>query len=94
VTEPSAELAYFFVSQRGNRLDGGSGAPSTGSPRQIGLRGRASHGPRLHDFQHRFAAALSTGISQARGRTASARVVHPMVMHVSDTYWYLTIAPG
>ena len=49
--------AYFFVSSRGTRLDGGTVRRTFYAlSRHIGLRGpTASHGPRLHDFRHRFA---------------------------------------
>ena len=53
-----ANLSYFFVSRRGNRLDGGQVRRTFYRlSRKVGLRGpTASHGPRLHDFRHLFAA--------------------------------------
>jgi integrase/recombinase XerD len=47
------ELSFFFVSKRGNRLEGGGVRRTFHAPsREIGLRGpTASHGPRLHDFR-------------------------------------------
>src|SRR6185369_14093141 len=47
----------FFVSGRGTRLDGAEIRRTFYAlSRQIGLRGPSdSHGPRLHDFRHRFA---------------------------------------
>jgi integrase/recombinase XerD len=46
---------YFFVSKRGNRLDGAEVRRTFYAlSRQIGLRRPSdSHGPRLHDFRHR-----------------------------------------
>ena len=65
--------------------------------RQIGLRGpSARHGPRLHDFRHRF--ALQTLLHWYR----SGREIEPLLpilstylghVHVSDTYWYLSACP-
>jgi integrase/recombinase XerD len=51
-------LSYFFVSRRGNRMDGGQVRRTFYRlSRKVGLRGpTASHGPRLHDFRHLFAA--------------------------------------
>ena len=48
------DLSYFFVSRRGNRLDGGQVRRTFYRlSRKVGLRGpTASHGPRLHDFRH------------------------------------------
>jgi len=65
--------------------------------RKVGLRGpTASHGPRLHDFRHLFAAR--TLLSWYRsGQDIERRL--PVLStylghgHVSDTYWYLTICP-
>jgi integrase/recombinase XerD len=49
--------SYLFVSSWGNKLDGGDIHRTFYMlSRQIGLRGPSdSHGPRLHDFRHRFA---------------------------------------
>ncbi len=49
--------AYLFVSSWGNRLDAGDIHRTFYKlSRQIGLRGPSDrHGPRLHDFRHRFA---------------------------------------
>ena len=91
-------LPYFFVSRRGHRLDGGQVRRTFYKlSRQVGLRGpNASHGPRLHDFRHRF--ALRTLIGWYR----SGRAVEPRLpvlstylghVHVADTYWYLTACP-
>jgi integrase/recombinase XerD len=47
----------FFVTKRGTRLDKDNVRGTVHAlSRQIGLRGEFdSHGPRLHDFRHRFA---------------------------------------
>ena len=91
-------LSYFFVSRRGNRLDGGQVRRTFYRlSRKIGLRGpTASHGPRLHDFRHRFAAKILVNWYRS-GQDVERRL--PVLStylghgHVSDTYWYLTICP-
>ena len=52
---------YLFVSSWGNRLDGGQVHRAFYAlSRQIGLRGEHhSHGPRLHDFRHSCARAMT-----------------------------------
>lgn len=91
-------LPRFFVSGRGNRMDGGEVRRTFYKlSRQIGLRGpNDSHGPRLHDFRHRF--ALETLVRWHRsGQNVEPRL--PVLstylghVHVSDTYWYLTACP-
>jgi integrase len=65
--------------------------------RQIGLRGaNDNHGPRLHDFRHRF--AIETLIRWYRsGEDVERRL--PVLStylghaHVTDTYWYLSACP-
>ena len=65
--------------------------------RQIGLRGPSdSHGPRLHDFRHRF--AVETLVQWYRsGQDVERRL--PVLstylghVHVADTYWYLSACP-
>ena len=90
--------ANFFVSSRGTRLDGAEIRRTFYFlSRQIGLRGPSdSHGPRLHDFRHRF--ALETLIQWYRsGQDVEKRL--PVLstylghVHVADTYWYLTACP-
>jgi integrase/recombinase XerD len=89
---------FFFVSKRGNRLDGAEVRRTFYAlSRQTGLRGSsASHGPRLHDFRHRF--AVQTLVSWYRsGEDVERRL--PILstylghVHVADTYWYLTTCP-
>ena len=90
--------AYLFVNQNGNRLDRGEVHRTFYAlSRQVGLRApSASHGPRLHDFRHRF--ALKTLIQWYRsGQDPERRL--PILstylghVHVADTYWYLTACP-
>ena len=92
------DLDYFFVSKRGNRLDGGQVRRTFYAlSRQIGLRGpTASHGPRLHDFRHRF--AVGTLIHWYRSGQDVERLLPVLStylghVHVNDTYWYLTACP-
>ncbi len=89
---------FFFVSTRGTRLDGAEVRRTFyGLSRQIGLRGAsASHGPRLHDFRHRF--AVQTLVRWYRsGQDVERRL--PILstylghVHVADTYWYLSACP-
>jgi integrase/recombinase XerD len=88
----------FFVSGRGTRLDGGEIRRTFYFlSRQIGLRGPSdSHGPRLHDFRHRF--AVKTLVQWYRsGQDVERRM--PVLstylghVHVADTYWYLSACP-
>ena len=65
--------------------------------RQIGIRGAsASHGPRLHDFRHRFAVETllrwyrSGEDVRRRLPILSTYIGHS---HVTDTYWYLSNTP-
>jgi integrase/recombinase XerD len=91
-------VSHFFVSSRGTRLDGGDVRRTFYHlSRQIGLREvSASHGPRLHDFRHRF--AVQTLVRWYRqGKDVQRRL--PVLStylghaHVTDTYWYLTSTP-
>jgi integrase len=91
-------VSHFFVSSRGKRLDGGDVRRTFYAlSRQIGLRdASASHGPRLHDFRHRF--AVETLVRWYRKDEEVERRL-PIVStylghaHVTDTYWYLTSTP-
>jgi integrase/recombinase XerD len=94
----SKRPATFFVSGRGTRLDGGEIRRTFYLlSRQIGLRGPSdSHGPRLHDFRHRF--AVETLVQWYRsGQDVERRL--PILStylghaHVADTYWYLSACP-
>jgi integrase/recombinase XerD len=90
--------SYVFVSNLGNRLDGGEIHRTFYSvSRQVGQRGPTdSHGPRLHDFRHRFAVMTllrwyrAGEDAERRLPTLSTYLGH---VHVSDTFWYLTAWP-
>lgn len=88
----------FFITGSGHHLDiGDIHRTFYRLSRQIGLRGAsASHGPRLHDFRHRF--AVQTLLRWYRsGEDVERRL--PVLstylghVHVADTYWYLTACP-
>jgi integrase len=89
---------HFFVTRTGNKLDVGDVHRTFYKlSRQIGLRGHDdSHGPRLHDFRHRFAVESLLGWHRTdqdverRLPVLSAYLGH---VHVSDTYWYLSAHP-
>jgi len=90
--------SYLFVSNSGNRLDGGDiHRTFYVLSWQIGLRGVAdSHGPRLHDMRHRFATNTlvrwyrSNQQPERRLPILSAYLGHA---HVADTQWYLSGSP-
>ena len=90
---------YFFCSRNDGRLDEGQVRRVFYKiSRQIGIRGAsASHGPRLHDFRHRFAVQTllrwhSNGEDvRRRLPTLSTYLGHA---HVTDTYWYVTGTPA
>lgn len=92
------DATNFFITGTGNQLDGGDVRRTFYSlSRRIGLRGQHdSHGPRLHDFRHRFAVETLMGWYRS-GEDAERRL--PMLsaylghVHVSDTYWYLSAHP-
>lgn len=90
--------SHLFVSSTGNRLDlGDVHRTFYVLSRQIGLRGpSASHGPRLHDFRHRF--AVQTLLHWYRGGheiETRLPILSTYLGHVrvSDTYWYLSAHP-
>ncbi|HYA44363.1 MAG TPA: tyrosine-type recombinase/integrase [Acidimicrobiales bacterium] len=88
----------FFVSDRGNRLDRSQVHRTfCAVSRQVGLRdATARHGPRLHDFRHRF--AVQTLLRWYRAGDDVERRL-PLLStylghtHVAYTYWYLTACP-
>jgi integrase len=92
------DASHFFVTRTGNRLDGADVRRTFYRlSRQTGLRGQDdSHGPRLHDFRHRFAVETLMGWYRS-GEDAERRL--PVLstylghVHVSDTYWYLSAHP-
>lgn len=92
------QAVSFFVTRTGHALDGGDVRRTFYAlSRQVGVRGHNdSHGPRLHDFRHRF--AVETLIAWYRsGEDAERRL--PVLstylghVHVEDTYWYLSAHP-
>jgi len=91
--------SYLLVSSWGNRLDnGGIHRAFYALSQKIGLRRIGDrHGPRLHDFRHRFAMEALLRWYRAdddverRLPILSAYLGH---VHVSDTYWYLSQSPA
>jgi integrase/recombinase XerD len=89
---------HFFVTRTGHQLDSGDVHRTFYHlSRQIGLRGlQDKHGPRLHDFRHRFAVETLLGWYRS-GQDVERRL--PVLstylghVHVSDTYWYLSAHP-
>jgi integrase len=90
---------YFFrIRKSGQRLHRATVTQTFYSlSRQIGLRDpSSSHGPRLHDFRHRFAVQTLLGWYRS-GEDAERRL--PVLstylghVHVGDTYWYLSAYP-
>lgn len=91
-------VAHLFVSRTGRRLDGADVRRTFYLlSRQVGLRdASASHGPRLHDFRHRF--AVQTLVRWYRHNQDLMRLLPILATylghgHVTDTYWYLTNTP-
>jgi len=90
--------AYLFVSNRGTQLDAADiHRTFYALSRQIGLRGPSDrHGPRLHDFRHRF--ATNTLVRWYRANQGPERLL-PILsaylghVHVADTQWYLSASP-
>jgi len=90
--------AYLFVSNRGTQLDAADiHRTFYALSRQIGLRGPSDrHGPRLHDFRHRF--ATNTLVRWYRANQDPERLL-PILsaylghVHVADTQWYLSASP-
>ena len=89
---------HFFVTRTGHPLDSGDVHRTFYRlSRAIGLRGATdSHGPRLHDFRHRF--AVETLMNWYRSeqdieRRLPALSTYLGHVHVADTYWYLSAHP-
>lgn len=95
---PSPRTSHFFLSE--------DGAPITQCmarwtfvrlSRELGLRQPGdSHGPRLHDFRHRFAVAtLLAWYREGKNVERLLPVLSTYLghVHVNDTYWYLTAVP-
>jgi integrase len=93
-----ATSGSFFINSRGHHLDiGDIHRTFYALSRQVGLRAvDASHGPRLHDFRHRF--AIETLLRWYRSGAEVERSL-PLLstylghVHVADTYWYLSGYP-
>jgi integrase/recombinase XerD len=94
----ASSVPRFLVSDRGRALEGSNVRRIfCRLSREIGLRGAADHhGPRLHDFRHRF--AVQTLVRWYRsGQDIERRL--PVLstylghVHISDTYWYLSAFP-
>jgi integrase/recombinase XerD len=95
---PRPQTPSFFVSEQGTRLLACTvRATFVQLSRQIGLRSpRDSHGPRLHDFRHRF--AVQTLVRWYREDVDVDRHLPELSTYlghvkVSDTYWYLSATP-
>ena len=94
----TAVSPYVFVSDRGNRMDQSRLHRTFYTlSRSVGLRGAdASHGPRLHDFRHRFAVkVLLAWYQSGQDSTRLLPVLSTYLGHVrvEDTYWYLSAWP-
>jgi integrase/recombinase XerD len=95
---PNPQVPSFFISERGVRLTGDIVRHTfVKLSRQIGLRSPTdTHGPRLHDFRHRF--AVNTLLQWYRSDTDVNRHLLELAtylghVHVTDTYWYLSATP-
>jgi integrase len=95
---PTPSTPSFFLSERGTRLTWWIVRWTfVQLSKQIGLRKPTdSHGPRLHDFRHRFAVQTLLGWYRA-GVDVEQRIPHLAAYlghtHVTDTYWYLSAIP-
>ncbi|MDO9250549.1 MAG: tyrosine-type recombinase/integrase [Hydrogenophaga sp.] len=92
------DAPHFFVTRTGCPLDGGDVRNTFYRlSRQIGLRAEHdSHGPRLHDFRHRFAVETLLGwyrSGQDAERLLPVLSTYMGHVRVSDTYWYLSAHP-
>ena len=94
----TAVSPYVFVSERGKQMDQARLHRTFYTlSRSVGLRGaNASHGPRLHDFRHRFAVrVLTTWYQSGEDPARLLPVLSTYLGHVrvEDTYWYLSAWP-
>lgn len=92
------EALHFFITRTGHPLDGGDVRRSFYRlSREIGLRTPGdSHGPRLHDFRHRFAVETLMGWYRSQQdieRRLPVLSTYLGHVHVADTYWYLSAHP-
>jgi integrase len=95
---PIPRSSGLFVSEQGTRLTTCTvRATFVRLSRQIGLRGSTdSHGPRLHDFRHRFAVqTLLHWYQEGADVEQHLPELSTYLGHVkvSDTYWYLSATP-
>ena len=95
---PKPKTTAFFISDQGTRLTQCTVRWTFNRlSRQIGLRGPTDrHGPRIHDFRHRF--AVQTLLLWYRNDIDPRQHIHQLSaylghVHVSDTYWYLSSVP-
>jgi len=89
---------YFFATIHGTRLNNsGVNLVFRGLSRLIGLRRRGErHGPRLHDFRHRFAVeTLLRWYRSGEEVTRRMPILSTYLGHgnVTGTYWYLSNTP-
>lgn len=92
------DAVHFFVTSTGHRLDEGDVHRTFYRlSRAVGLRGpQDSHGPRPHDFRHRFAVETLMGWyreGQDAERLLPVLSTYLGHVHVRDTYWYLSAHP-
>lgn len=91
-------IPYFLMTGRGKRMEKSNlSLVFRALSRQIGIRQPGvRHGPRLHDFRHRFAIETLLGWYR-RGEDINRRmpVLSTYLGHgnVSGTYWYLGSTP-
>lgn len=95
---PIVPTPSFLVSEQGTRLSQWSLRRAfVQLSRQIGLRGATDrHGPRLHDFRHRFAVAVL--LRWYREEVDVERHLPELSTYlghvkVADTFWYLSATP-
>ena len=95
---PNPHCRRFFLSERGTPItEWMLRYTFVKLSRQTGLRGPTdSHGPRLHDFRHRFATETLKRWYRG-GQDVERKIPHLATYlghaHVSDTYWYLSAVP-
>lgn len=93
-----ARASYFFLTGRGGKFWHSEVHKSfVAISRRVGLRGPSNrHGPRLHDFRHRF--ATETLLRWSRSGVQIDRAMPTLTTYlghsnISDTYWYLSAHP-
>jgi len=89
---------HLFFTRTFNRLDQGSIRHVFYElSRTVGIRGQHdSHGPRLHDFRHRFAIKTITNwyeLGEDVDRHLPTLSTYLGHSHVADTYWYVAAYP-